>query len=94
VKFCEFCGAELDLDYDNVAMNMVRETEAEKVNKIEEEMMGFLVLAVFVFIVAVTVYLVIPPVPKVDIVPAFQQTVEKKAQTSETIPLLKKKIPE
>lgn len=94
VKFCEFCGAELDRDFSHVAGELVRETEEEKVRKIEEEVQGFLVLAIFLFLVALTLHWVIPSPPKVDMAPFYLHQKEKKEESKLTVPLLEQKVPE
>jgi len=94
LTYCEFCGAELDRDFSQVAVDLVRETEHEKEEKIEEEIRNFMVLSIFLVIMSVTIYAIIPDPPQVNDPPAYFHEVKKKEKVKIDFPLLEAKIPE
>ena len=78
--YCDYCGAEMNREFEDVAMDLVRETEQEKQDKMEKEMENYLVMAIVSFIAITAIYYVIPNPPKVDPSAYFlrQQKKEKK----------------
>ncbi len=92
-KFCEFCGAELDRDFDYLSAELVRETEEEKIRKIEEEAQGYLAFSIFLLISSLIIYYVIPRPPKLDDAPSFVRKVQWKAKSDPKLPILIDDIP-
>lgn len=69
--YCEYCGAEISRDFEIVSEEFVRETEEEKIRKIEEEIRNYLVFVLFLFLVAFSAYVLIPVPSKVTFSPVY-----------------------
>lgn len=69
--YCHICGAELDLTYDQIHDGVVDELVEEKQKFTEDQTRQFLVLAVFLLILAITLVSLAGPVPIEESPPTF-----------------------
>lgn len=92
--YCDFCGAEMNREFEDVAMDLVRETENEKRDKMEKETEKYLVMAVFFFVTVFTLYYIVPELPKVDTNPAFFHPPKKVKQEKPQVPFIEGEIPQ
>ncbi|MBI4617091.1 MAG: zinc ribbon domain-containing protein [Planctomycetes bacterium] len=77
--YCQICGAELDLTYDQVHESVREELKLEKEKYAEDQTRQFLVLAVFLMILSIILSVVAGPVPQAEAPPSFSAptTVQK-----------------
>lgn len=86
--YCDFCGFELAQDFDTVAAEFVRETEEEKMEKIEREVRNYLALSIFLLFVSLCIYYALPsPVDYDAVAPYLHRVVQKKEEKGFQIPL-------
>lgn len=69
--YCQTCGAELDLTYDQIHDSIGEELKAEKQDFTEDQTRQFLVLAVFLMILSIVLVSVAGPVPREEVPPSF-----------------------
>ncbi len=65
-RFCQGCGEMVDLDFDTVRASMKKDKLKAEIHRMEHK--AFLVLqsAVFIFLIALTLRVLVPAVPEVD----------------------------
>ncbi len=69
--YCHICGAELDLTYDQIHGSVTEELIEDKQKFTEDQTRQFLVLAVFLLILSITLVSLAGPVPVEESPPSF-----------------------
>ena len=70
LRYCEVCGAPVDLSFSKVATSLLEDQEERRLLAREKEVRNLLAVALFIFPLALTAFLLVPEVPVIDAVPA------------------------
>jgi hypothetical protein len=95
-RYCPHCGKKLDLSFEEVKQEFVQQKHSEKEDESLRESRRVLAIGVFLFAVALTLFIAIPSPRKPDVMPSYRVDCPEDAEKVylETMELTRFDMPE